>query len=379
MSAPFAFLFSAPSSAPGDARVEERYQAWLRQKQLSLVKGVLVFLVFTVFVFGSWDSFVASGALGQTWPFRALAIVFLGFSFLLVRFTSVARYWRPLVFIVNCVLFVLLLLILIQLPNGPLLGSCGLLLSALLFRVHSSRFALACGVFNCLAVAVIYHVFHVPPRITINTEVFLLIASSGNVLLNYSEDQSDRQLFALEEQLQRQATTDGLTGASNRRFFSARLDEEVARASRYDAPLTLVLLDIDHFKAVNDSRGHSDGDLALKAVAALGLANLRGSDVFARLGGEEFAVLMPHADLEAGQSLAERLRSQIESQPIHGDSGTFCVTASFGVASFFQDETGDTLVARADAALYLAKRSGRNQVQNQTHLQTSSQALDSVA
>ncbi len=367
----------APFSAPHlDARAEERYQAWLCEKQLPLALGVLVFLMFTVLVFAAWDTFVAPEAIVRVWPIRLGAVVFLVCCFGLLRFTNLSIHWRLLTLLVNCVLFTLLLLILVQLPQGPLLGACGLMLSSLLFRVHSPRIALLCGVFNALAVVAIYGVFHVPPRITINTEVFLVIACAGNVLLNFSENRGDRNLFALEEKLLRQATTDGLTGASNRRFFSGRLDEEVARASRYGQMLTLVLLDIDRFKSVNDSRGHGDGDLALQEVSALGLETVRGSDVFARLGGEEFVVLLPHADLEAGVGLAQRLRARIETCRIQGESGEFSVTASFGVATLARGENGDTLVARADAALYLAKNSGRNQVQSQTQLQIHARSME---
>ena len=364
-----------PPSAPWDAHTEERYQAWLRKKQLPLALGVLMFLMFSVLVFGAWDSFVAPEAIGRTWPLRLTSVAFLGVSFGLLRFTRVVTHWRLLSLLINCVMFVLMLFILVQLPNGPLLGAGGLMMSALLFRVHSARVALSCGALNCLAIFWIYNWFSISPRITTNTEIFLVIAATGNILLNFSEDRSDRNLFALEEKLKRQATTDGLTGASNRRFFSTRLDEEIARATRYGQRLTLVLLDIDRFKAVNDTRGHSDGDLALQAVASIGLENLRGSDLFARLGGEEFVVLMPHTPLEAGLILAGRLRTQIEARQVEGESGHFSVTASFGVATLGGGENGDTLVARADAALYLAKNSGRNRVQSQADLPTQVESL----
>jgi len=364
----FVALFS--SSPSWDENAEARFQAWLRQKQAPFVRGVLAFLVFAVLVFGAWDFYLAPRAISHTWPLRLGAVVFLGVCAWSLRFSFTSIHWRALALCINSVLFCTLLLILVQLPKGPLLGVGGLLLSALLFRVHSPRFALACGIFNALATLGTYRTYDVSPRITANTELFLLVAAAGNILLNFSEDRGDRNLFALEDKLQRQATTDGLTGASNRRFFSARLDEEVARAGRYGQLLTLVLLDIDRFKAVNDSRGHGDGDIALKEVAAIGLATMRGSDTFARLGGEEFVALLPHADLEAGIALAERLRTQIEAHPIRGDSGEFVVTASFGVATLSKGEGGETLVARADAALYLAKHSGRNCVQSETNLQT---------
>lgn len=366
----FGRILAPFSSKVGNADADARFQEWLGRKQKPYVRGVLAFLVFAVLGFGAWDFYLAPNAISRTWPLRLGAVVFLAVCWFFRRHPFVSSRWRAMAWCVNCVLFCVLLLILVRLPDGPELGVGGLLLSALLFRVHSPRMAASAGIFNALATLGTYRDFGVPTLITVNTEVFLAAATIGNVLLNYSDERSDRNLFALEEKLKRQATTDGLTGASNRRFFSARLDEEVARATRYGQLLTLVLLDIDRFKGVNDTRGHGDGDMALKEVAAIGLATMRGSDTFARLGGEEFVVLMPHADLEAGIALAERLRVQIEAHRIRGDSGEFSITSSFGVATLAPNETGDTLVARADAALYLAKHSGRNCVYSQTNLET---------
>ncbi|RYX85844.1 GGDEF domain-containing protein [bacterium] len=361
----------SPALPALSSREEEQYEVWLYERQLPATLQILGFAAFAIVGFGAWDFWLSPNSIPHTWPVRFLALICVGVCAMLLRFTNAVAYWRTLSLISSCTLFSLLLLILVRLPEGQgsLLGSGGLLLSASLFRVHSPRLAIVAALFNAVVLAAVYHVFSVPPRITINSEIFLLMASLGNITLNAADDRGDRQKFALARQLQRMATTDGLTSAANRRFFSGKLTEEVERAQRYGYSLTLILLDIDKFKAVNDTRGHGDGDEALKIVAQIGIESGRASDTFARLGGEEFVLLLPHTELDSAISIAERLRARIQEQPIFGDSGQFHVTASFGVAALKRSETGDSLVARADACLYLAKNSGRNRVVGQRELQ----------
>ena len=360
-------MISTPTLSP--SWDEKAYQRWLCERQLPANLQILGFVAFAIVGFGAWDAWLSRTLFPDTWLIRLLALVFVCVCALLLRFTGMVNHWRALSLISSCTLFSLLLLIIVRLPEGSVLGSGGLLLSAFLFRVHSPRMAVVAALFNAVAVAAVYSVFGVENRIILNTEMFLLMASVGNITLNSADDRGDRQKFGFEWQLQRLATTDGLTGASNRRYFSDKLNEEVERANRYGHPLTLILLDIDRFKAVNDSRGHGDGDEALKSIAAIGIECGRASDIFARLGGEEFVMLLPHTEHVDGLAFAERLRARVESQIVKGDSGQFSVTSSFGVASLKRQENGDTLVARADAALYLAKNSGRNCVVSQRELQ----------
>ena len=363
-------LPSSPSSPfQGTAWDEKSYQRWLCERQLPVNLQVFGFIAFTIVGFGAWDAWLSGSSVLQTWPIRLLALAFVGLCAMLLRFTGVVNHWRALSLISSCTLLSLLLLILVRLPEGSALGSGGLLLSAFLLRVHSPRMAMFAALFNALALAGVYSFFGVEQRLIINTEIFLLMASVGNIILNSADDRGDRQKFGFEWKLRRLATTDGLTGASNRRYFSDKLGEEVERGNRYGHPLTLILFDLDRFKAVNDSRGHGDGDHALRAVAAIGIERGRASDTFARIGGEEFVMLLPHTELDAGLAFAERLRDRIESQVIQGEGGHFSVTSSFGVASLKRQETGDTLVARADTALYLAKNLGRNRVASQRDLQ----------
>jgi diguanylate cyclase (GGDEF)-like protein len=165
-------------------------------------------------------------------------------------------------------------------------------------------------------------------------------------------------LSALEIDVARQrAETDALTELPNRRAF----DRALARASR--GPLALVALDIDHFKQVNDTLGHSAGDAALRHLARVLREGLRDGDVAARIGGEEFEVLLPGGDLRLGLEVAERLRAQVEARPFLVEGTELRLTLSCGVAAFPDPvASADNLVKMADAALYQAKREGRNRV-----------------
>jgi diguanylate cyclase (GGDEF)-like protein len=153
------------------------------------------------------------------------------------------------------------------------------------------------------------------------------------------------------------ATIDPLTGILNRIKIVEALKQEVARCRRYGGALSLVLLDIDHFKQINDTHGHQTGDQVLVDLAQVIQANVRVTDVFARWGGEEFIVLAPQTDLVGARRLAEHLRSIIEA---HGFPAIEHLTCSFGVSEFGEDKNVDLLIKEADTALYDAKRSGRN-------------------
>ena len=160
--------------------------------------------------------------------------------------------------------------------------------------------------------------------------------------------------------LERQASTDALTGIYNRMRFSKLLDVELNRARRYGTPFSVVLLDIDKFKSVNDTYGHLAGDNVLKELAGLLKGNIRSSDAVARWGGEEFIVMAPGCGLKEGAALAEKLRAAVEA---HDFPIPRPVTSSFGVAAFVEDDTELTLTNRADQALYAAKENGRNRVE----------------
>ncbi|RYF44987.1 MAG: sensor domain-containing diguanylate cyclase, partial [Cytophagaceae bacterium] len=177
-------------------------------------------------------------------------------------------------------------------------------------------------------------------------------------------DLSDRrriesQLREANEQLQRLATVDELTGLYNRRAFNLQLQTELDRAQRHATPLSLLLLDIDKFKSINDSWGHSYGDEVLKAVSLVLQSAVRPSDYLARYGGEEMIIILPNTDQEGALVLAERCRQAIESATWIKQQ----VTASFGAVTMTPNlASTDVLVKAADDALYFSKEHGRNRV-----------------
>ncbi len=167
----------------------------------------------------------------------------------------------------------------------------------------------------------------------------------------------------LFQEVQEQAITDSLTGFYNRRGFFTRGDRALVRAALEGRPLALIMLDIDHFKHINDRYGHAAGDAVLRAVAARCQANTRTSDLLARLGGDEFALLLPHASLALARQIAERIRAAVADNPITTATGVVAVTLSLGVALPADGDTGlEALLIRADNALYTAKAAGRNRV-----------------
>ena len=162
----------------------------------------------------------------------------------------------------------------------------------------------------------------------------------------------------------RLASTDGLTGVYNQRTFQERLSQEIARAGRYSRPLSVLMIDVDHFKVYNDTYGHPQGDIVLQGLARLLQEMSRTSDTVARCGGEEFAIILPETDSVGAQTIAQRLCEQVERYPFQGQElmpgGT--LTISIGVATHAAAGSKETLLQAADTALYTAKREGRNRV-----------------
>ncbi len=167
----------------------------------------------------------------------------------------------------------------------------------------------------------------------------------------------------LASELNRLATLDALTGIGNRRVFYARAEAELARCRRKNIPLSVLMIDLDRFKSINDALGHAAGDDTLRRFTALVGPHLREYDFFARLGGEEFAVLLPDATEEVALAIAERLRELTEAERLPAPGFAMPTTASIGAAQLLGSEPSiDPLMQRADQALYAAKRGGRNRV-----------------
>jgi|GEM_PF-1280720 len=187
----------------------------------------------------------------------------------------------------------------------------------------------------------------------------------GGFVMTYT-DISERK--RMEEELRALATRDSLTGAFNRRHFSELSMREIERCRRYGHPLSVIMLDADHFKSVNDTHGHDAGDRVLKRISAACIELLRASDIFGRFGGEEFVACLPETSLEIATEVAERMRAILaESKiPINNAGDTLTMTVSIGVTNLGpNDESFEAALGRADGALYAAKDSGRNKVISQ--------------
>jgi len=164
------------------------------------------------------------------------------------------------------------------------------------------------------------------------------------------------------------AMVDGLTGLFMRRYFDARIEEEIERSKRYGAPFSVVMMDVDDFKKLNDEYGHLMGDRVLRSIANVVKAQMRGVDTAARYGGEEIALILPRTDMVSAYNVGERIRAAIAEQRVTTDGdppAVLSVTASFGIASYPETraKSGEDLVRRADRALYRAKKMGKNRVE----------------
>jgi diguanylate cyclase (GGDEF)-like protein len=201
-----------------------------------------------------------------------------------------------------------------------------------------------------LSTALFFGIFFIYPLIRIQ-------AREENKLRAMTES-----LSARSETLEHAALTDGLTGTQNRRYFDDALREYLAEFRRIDKPVGLMVLDLDHFKTVNDNHGHDVGDQVLREVASCLKDMTRYHDVVARLGGEEFAIVAPNMDEDLLMKFAERIRKAISNLAIVAGNVRLKVTTSVGIAVWDRKETAEDFYRRADKMLYEAKRLGRNRV-----------------
>jgi diguanylate cyclase (GGDEF)-like protein len=192
---------------------------------------------------------------------------------------------------------------------------------------------------------------HDGDQVKIGHTIFKFICG-GNIELSYHEE------------IYRLMTFDGLTQVHNKRAFQTALEREISRCQRYRRPLSLAMFDIDHFKKINDECGHLAGDAVLRQLAGLVSGNIRREDILARVGGEEFALIIPELPLDPARLVAEKLRAVIARSPCRFEERAIPITVSFGVAELglVPPMLGTELYQQADERLYVAKRGGRNRV-----------------
>lgn len=185
-----------------------------------------------------------------------------------------------------------------------------------------------------------------------------------SLLMDVTErTRAECEVQALHEMLREQSTHDALTGLYNRRYLEETLCRELVSAERHGYPVSVIMGDLDHFKAINDRHGHLAGDEVLRVFGDLMKQHARGSDIYCRYGGEEFLLVLPQMAEDSAVERAEQLRSAMAAALVPYGASPIAVTVSFGVATFPRDgRTGDELIAAADSALYAAKAAGRNRI-----------------
>jgi diguanylate cyclase len=207
----------------------------------------------------------------------------------------------------------------------------------------------------------------------------------NNIRLEHSLKASKQEINQLQvnlEAVRNESLTDPLTSLANRKYFDQALEKVIAQSISSGEPMALLLTDIDHFKAFNDTFGHLTGDQVLRLVAIAVKQNVKGQDIAARYGGEEFGIILPNTQLRAALTVADHVRRAVMTKELMKRStGEHLgrVTVSIGVAALRKDETAQSLIERADNCLYAAKRCGRNRVMCETDPEVASVAPSKVA
>jgi diguanylate cyclase (GGDEF)-like protein len=343
--------------------MEAIYRKRQNERALFVTRLALMTALVAYVLFGFWDYWFHPASLPRTLPVRVL---FSGMSLLLWTATFLQFFRERIAWVVSLTVistYIFIMWVLNLMPDGLLYGMVAfayphfvsltvpnlrltLFDSAILFRVFYE------GGF----------LFQVSEKVFLNGNFLLFPLCIVSCLCAFANEVRERHVFQLEYNLEHQATTDSLCGAFNRRYFMNCAHQEVERAQHQGHPLSLLLIDIDHFKQINDSHGHRTGDDTICAFAQTCQKNLRNTDILGRVGGEEFAILLPETDPRTAKTIAERIRQELSDLRITTDKSDVSFTVSIGVALLCPSDELDSLLHRADVALYKAKEEGRNRV-----------------
>jgi diguanylate cyclase (GGDEF)-like protein len=350
---------------PLPAHLADAYRSESTRKFRELAAAAIPFGGFGFLGFALWEASYDLGLLRKTWALRlGLAAFFVVAGFLPRRFPS----WAEILYVLAGIVCCMGVLILgTMVPQGRLLafGGCLMTLSFAFVLSHEiGRVVRSAGVVfatvNVGALTLGYSV-----RDVCEFDGYLVATSMVLLVASVIQERAQREAFCLDAQLRDLAHTDPLTSLANRRYLEQGLARFLALADRNLTPISLLAIDLDHFKSVNDTHGHAVGDAILKGVAQILSGELRATDLFARTGGEEFVAVLPLAPLEGGRVVAERLRKRIEGALFPSGTATVRITMSVGLAERRPGEGGTDLLRRADEALYRAKRRGRNRVEEE--------------
>jgi diguanylate cyclase (GGDEF)-like protein len=373
-----------------DVDLETSFQKDYFEKTLFQVRLSLLFAAFLYGMFGILDSFVIPEIKQYTWFIRFFLICPLLLAIFLLTYT---KYYRKLMrfwlFLAGFASGAGIIMMIVKAPSpGNHLYYSGVLLCALFYSVFVPNFivaaALSWSIFVMYVVMVIFASDIPLPALMNNTTLFIAFNIAG-MFACYSFERHMRSDFLQRRTIHAQteelrialldvekarrdaeelSNMDALTGLFNRRHFFSEAEHELERTIRHHHRLAVIMLDIDHFKSINDTHGHCVGDRVLQEVAEKIRDTIRRSDTPCRYGGDEFAILLPETDIFAAEGIGCRLLQDIELTGIETDKGRILITASVGIAALSEDDYAevDILIDRADQSLYEAKKAGRNQV-----------------
>jgi diguanylate cyclase (GGDEF)-like protein len=338
---------------------ERQRRELLPKVQLGLATGAVLFVAFL-----AWDLAVAPGVMLRTLPVRVgMALLLLGCS-ALSRLPPVARAPEALLCLAVSLTAAPMVWIAVTTPQGPtfVVGALMLTIMVSVALVPTMRAALPTYGLPLAVANLTAHVMDAPALLFLSLNAFCGMGAVVGVVLAWFSERQDVRAWSLEEALREQALTDALTGLLNRRAFLESAGGELVRAARHHYPVSLLMVDIDRFKRINDTWGHPTGDAVIRALARVCADTVRKSDPCARMGGEEFALLLPHSELQGALELAERLREAVGRVEVPDARGAVRCTVSIGVAQWQPGEGLDALLQHADEALYASKRAGRDRV-----------------
>lgn len=345
----------------------------LWERTFPFIRNTLLAASFLFLAFLGWDSRIDADGAANTIVERLVATGYFASMYLLVAFTRFGRRHLKAIYIASVLGGSLLLLwILLQVEGAYVLGHAGFLAVTMVVMVIGPTLRVAIPL--ALATMLIPDIgvpwmilagVKSPGMPALDTALDLALLDLGIgvivVVLLVAQERLQVQTLLDTMHLEQLAGTDPLTTVQNRRQLEAEFTRERARQRRHGLPIGVLEIDIDHFKRVNDAHGHAVGDEVLRYLTQRWRALIREVDVLARVGGEEFVVLLPETDAEGARESAERLRASTASEPVSTSVGALDITASIGVTLAPANGAGlEEVIRRVDQALYQAKRNGRN-------------------
>ncbi|MEZ4601018.1 MAG: GGDEF domain-containing protein [Syntrophotaleaceae bacterium] len=373
-----------------DKELEENFRKDYFNKDLLHHRSALLAGTFLYAIFGILDWFILPEKKEICWLIRYAVVCPVLVSCYFITFTNLYRKFQPYIIFLVAMTASLGLIVMISIASEPgnYLYYAGLFLCVLFYYElipdHILSNILAWGTFVLYVIAAALF-SSTPAYFLFNNSFIFFFFNIAGMFACYNMDQSKRADYLQRQFIEQQAQQlkkaledvererarveklslqDPLTALSNRRHFFTIAEKEMKRKARYQHPLAVMLMDLDHFKKINDTFGHAAGDMVLQKVAEIIMRTIRSSDLACRYGGEEFAILLPETDRASARQLGIRLLHNIEQSQFVTERGTVYLSASLGIAALNGEEQVDplNLIERADQVLYQAKNAGRNQL-----------------